>query len=58
VTVATIVVDMQVDFFALERLAANRPQLARNTNALAAMARENGGVVVSVRCDRAIGAVR
>jgi nicotinamidase-related amidase len=49
VTVATIVVDMQVDFFANARLAAIRPKLARNTNALAAMARESRSKVIWIK---------
>jgi nicotinamidase-related amidase len=49
VTVATIVVDMQVDFFANARLAAIRPKLAKNTNALAAMARAHGSAVIWIK---------
>lgn len=41
-TVATIVVDMQVDFFANARPAAIRSKLAANTNALGAIARKCG----------------
>jgi nicotinamidase-related amidase len=49
VTVATIVVDMQVDFFANGHLRAIRPKLATNTNALAALAREYGSTVIWVK---------
>ncbi len=48
-TVATIVVDMQVDFFANARLAASRPRLCRSTNALAAMARARGLAVIWIK---------
>jgi len=45
-TVATIIIDMQVDFFLPHpRLMQNRPKLTANINALAAIARRNGSPV-------------
>lgn len=47
-TIATVFVDMQVDFFSHPRLAVNRQTLASNANALARLARANGSPVVWV----------
>jgi nicotinamidase-related amidase len=49
-TVATIFIDMQVDFFLPHpRLTRNRPKLAANVNALATIARRNGSHVIWVK---------
>jgi nicotinamidase-related amidase len=49
-TVATIFIDMQVDFFSPHpRLTRNRPKLTANVNALAAIARRNGSRVIWVK---------
>jgi nicotinamidase-related amidase len=49
-TVATIFIDMQVDFFLQHpRLTRNRLQLATNVNGLAAIARRNGSHVIWVK---------
>jgi nicotinamidase-related amidase len=49
-TVATIFIDMQVDFFLPHpRLTRNRLQLATNVNALATIARRNGSHVIWVK---------
>jgi len=49
-TVATIIIDMQVDFFLPHpRLTQNRPKLTANINALAAIARRNGSPVIWVK---------
>jgi len=49
-TVATILIDMQVDFFLPHpRLTQNRPKLTANINALAAIARRNGSPVIWVK---------
>jgi nicotinamidase-related amidase len=49
-TVATIIIDMQVDFFLPHpRLMHNRPKLTANINALAAIARRNGSPVIWVK---------
>jgi nicotinamidase-related amidase len=48
--VATIIIDMQVDFFLPHpRLMQNRPKLTANINALAAIARRNGSPVIWVK---------
>jgi nicotinamidase-related amidase len=48
--VATIVIDMQVDFFSGHpRLTSNRSTLAKNVNALAAIARRHGSHVIWVK---------
>jgi nicotinamidase-related amidase len=48
--VATIIIDMQVDFFSAHpRLNRNRLQLATNVNALATIARRNGTHVIWVK---------
>jgi len=49
VTIATIFVDMQVDFFAHPRLAVNRQTLAFNANALARLARASSSPVIWVK---------
>jgi nicotinamidase-related amidase len=50
VTVATIFVDMQVDFFLPHpRLTRNRLQLTANVNALATIARRNGSHVIWIQ---------
>jgi nicotinamidase-related amidase len=49
VTVATIFVDLQVDFFSHERLRRNRQLLASNTNTLVASARRYGSPVIWVK---------
>jgi nicotinamidase-related amidase len=48
-TVATVFVDMQVDFFSHLRLAANRQTLASNANALVRLARTNGSPVIWIK---------
>jgi nicotinamidase-related amidase len=48
-TIATVFVDMQVDFFSHPRLATNRPTLASNANALARLTRDNGSSVIWVK---------
>jgi len=48
-TIATIFVDMQVDFFSHPRLAANRQTLASNANAVARLARDNGSPVIWIK---------
>lgn len=48
-TIATVFVDMQLDFFSHPRLAVNRQGLASNANALARLARANGSPVIWVK---------
>lgn len=48
-TIATVFVDMQVDFFSPPRLAANRQTLASSANELARLARTNGSPVIWVK---------
>jgi nicotinamidase-related amidase len=49
VTVATVFIDLQVDFFSYERLRRNRQLLASNVNALATSARRYGSPIVWVK---------
>lgn len=48
---AALIIDMQEDFFAHERLARRRAVLARNVNELVAMCREGGVPVVWVKAE-------
>lgn len=48
---AVIVVDMQVDFFAHERLARNRARLAASTNRLAGAARRHGVPLIWIKTE-------
>jgi hypothetical protein len=49
VTVATVFIDLQVDFFSHERLRRNRELLTLNANALATSARRYGSPVIWVK---------
>jgi nicotinamidase-related amidase len=49
VTVATVFIDLQVDFFSHERLRRNRKLLTSNANALATSARRYGSPVIWVK---------
>ncbi len=48
-TTVTLVIDLQVDFFAHERLARRRASLAASTNALVQASRDGGAAVVWVK---------
>lgn len=48
---AVMVIDMQVDFFAHERLAKNRARLAASTNRLAGAARQHGVPVIWIKTE-------
>jgi nicotinamidase-related amidase len=49
VTVATVFIDLQIDFFTHERLRRNRQLLTSNVNALATLARRYGSPVIWVK---------
>jgi len=50
-TIATLIIDMQRDFFTHERLTRNRAQLTANINQLLRVSREHGGRIIWVKTE-------